>query len=175
MGKLLSGRYGHEPNAESVALTLKECNQKLNLKPSDFVSEGPPAFFKKSFGSFGKYLLFLVDPEEVADNPIWRPGYYLLPLSAADVLEALERHKHAGLAAGDKLPIEWEVDEEQAEPPTLIKDRALKWASDAQPLFFICGCPNLLLRMDPPWALRRRWRARLRCPRRCQPTLTKLF
>ena len=90
MGKLLSGRYGSQPDAESIALSLRDCNQKLNLKPSDFVSEGHPKFFEKAFGAAGRYLLFFAEDDDVQGNPIWRRGYYLLPLEAKDVLAALD-------------------------------------------------------------------------------------
>ena len=172
MGKLLSGRYGFQPDAESVPLSLRECNQKLNLTPSDFVSEGEPKFFKKAFGAGGRYLLFWVPAGEVKDSPIWKPGYYLLPLEAKDVLSALERHKGAALKEGPILPIEWD-DEDEA--PIAVKERALRWAAASQPLFFRCTCKNLELRLYSPWAMRRRWKARLRCPKRCQPALMTLL
>jgi hypothetical protein len=172
MGKLLSGRYGAEPDAESIALSLKECNQKLNLKPSDFVSEGPPKFFEKAFGASGRYLLFLADAEDIQGNPIWKTGYYLLPLEAKDVLSALERHKNAGSPGQTVLPIEWD---RESTAPEDIKEKAMEWAVASQPLFFICICKQLELRLYPPWALRNRWKARLRCPKRCQPALTTLL
>jgi len=172
MGKLLSGRYGFEPDAESIPLTLKECSQKLNLKPSDFVSDGPPTFFEKAFGASGRYLLFLADAVDVKDSPVWKTGYYLLPLEAKDVLAALEKHK-GGAAGGEKvLPIEWEAD---SDAPNEIKEKAMKWGKASQPLFFKCVCKNLELRLYPPWALRRRWKARLRCPKRCQPPMATLL
>ncbi len=80
MGKLLSGKYGAGPDAESIPLSLKECNQKLNMKPSDFVSEGTPKFFEKDFGAGGRYLLFLADAEDIKESSVWKVGYYLLPL-----------------------------------------------------------------------------------------------
>jgi len=172
MGKLLSGHYGSKPEAESIPITLKECSQKLNMKPSDFVSAGPPKFFVKAFGAGGRYLLFLADADEVAGSAIWKFGYYLLPLDAKDVLEALSKHKGRGPADSRIMPVEWETETDAPEP---VKQRALKWALDSQPLFFKCGCKSLRLRLQSPWALRRRWRARLRCPRRCQPPLTKLL
>ncbi len=172
MGKLLSGRYGSEPDAESISLSLRECNQKLNLKPSDFVSEGPPKFFEKAFGALGRYLLFLADEGDVKDSPIWKIGYYLLPLEAKDVLAALEKHKGGAADGGSVLPIEWET-EPEASPH--IKMKAMKWGKDSQPLFFKCTCKRLELRLYPPWGLRRRWKARLRCPKRCQPPLTTLL
>jgi hypothetical protein len=172
MGKLLSGHYGAEPDAESIALSLKECNQKLNLKPSDFVSEGPPKFFEKAFGASGRYLLYLADGEDVRGSPIWKTGYYLLPLEAKDVLSALEKHKNASTEGGTVLPIEWETESDASEQ---IKQKAMKWSIASQPLFFICVCKKLELRLYPPWALRRRWKARLRCPKRCQPALTTLL
>ena len=172
MGKLLSGRYGSEPDAESIPLTLKECNQKLNLKPSDFVSEGAPKFFEKAFGAAGRFLIFWSDPEEVKDSPVWKSGFYLLPLEAKDVLAALEKHK-TGVSDGRPiLPIEWETD---SDAPARIKEKAMSWGQESQPLFFNCVCKNLTIRLYPPWALRSRWKARLRCPKKCQPPLTTLL
>ena len=172
MGKLLSGHYGSEPDAESIALSLRECSQKLNLRPSDFVSEGPPKFFEKAFGASGRYLLFLTDPDDIQGSPVWKPGYYLLPLEAKDVLSALEKHKTGRSVADKVLPIEWET-ETNASPE--IKKKAMDWAIASQPLFFRCVCKKLELRIYPPWALRHRWKARLRCPKRCQPALTTLL
>ena len=173
MGKLLSGRYGSEPEAESIALSLKECREKLNLKPSDFVSEGPPKFFKKAFGAAGRYLLFLADGGDVAESPVWNTGYYLLPLAAKDVLAVLEKHKGGAAEAGEhRLPIEWEV---APEAPEAMKEKALQWGKASQPLFFKCTCKVLKLRLYPPWALRNHWKVRLRCPKRCQPALTALL
>ena|ERR1700687_2949455 len=172
MGKLLSGRYGSEPDAESVTLTLKECNQKLNLKPSDLVSEGPPKFFEKAFGASGHYLLFLADASDVKDSPIWKVGYYLLPLEAKDVLAALDKRKVSATDGRTVLPIEWET---EAVVPEAIKGKAMEWGKACQPLFFKCICKNLELHVYAPWALRRRWKARLRCPKRCQPQLTTLL
>jgi hypothetical protein len=172
MGKLLSGHYGAEPDAESMVLSLKECNQKLNLKPSDFVSEGAPKFFEKAFGASGRYLLFLADEKDVQESPVWKMGYYLLPLEAKDVLSALEKHKGKSAESGAVLPFEWEED---PEAPEEIKKRATKWAEASQPLFFKCTCKSLRLRLYPPWGLRRRWKVRLRCPKRCQPPLTALL
>jgi hypothetical protein len=172
MGKLLSGRYGSEPDAESISISLRECNQKLNLKPSDYVSEGAPKFFEKAFGASGRYLLFLADADDVKESPIWKTGYYLLPLEAKDVLAALEKHRGAAGGDGRVLPIEWEKDEEA---PAEIKKKAMEWGRASQPLFFRCVCKNLELRLYSPWALRRRWKARLRCPKRCQPPLTTLL
>jgi hypothetical protein len=172
MGKLLSGHYGHPPDAESIDISLKECNQKLNLKPSDFVSVGAPTFFKKAYGARGRYLLFLLPAEELEGNPIWKEGYYLLPLEAADVLDALERHKGKFQFAAEKLPIKIQYD---GTPPPKVVERAEKWADKSQPLFFKCRCTALELELIPPWALRRHWKARLRCPKRCVPPLTTLL
>src|SRR5882724_5390358 len=116
MGKLLSGRYGAEPDAESIELSLKECNQKLNLKPSDFVSEGSPKFFEKAFGAAGRYLLYLAEEKDVRGSPIWKMGYYLLPLEAKDVLSALEKHKGVASEGRTVLPIEWETESNASEP-----------------------------------------------------------
>src|SRR5688572_28003403 len=124
MGKLLSGRYGSESEAESMQITLRECNQKLGMKPTDFVSEGKPKFFEKAFGASGKYLIFLMDTRDVQDNPIWKFGYYLLPLEAKDILVALEKHKGGSVHAGQALPIQWEVEPEAA--PDIV-EKALKW------------------------------------------------
>ena len=172
MGKLLSGRYGALPDAQSETLTLRECNQKLGLTPSDFVSVGEPKFFKKAFGAGGRYLLFLLEADEIKDSAVWKPGYYLLPIEAKNVLAALGRHKGDKPNQGAVLPIEWD-DEDQA--PAAVKERAMRWAAASQPLFFKCTCQNLELRLYSPWAIRRRWKARLRCPNRCQPPLMKLL
>lgn len=170
MGKLLSGHYGRPPEAESMAeISLRECNQKLGLKPSDFVSEGPPAFFKKAYGTRSRYLLFLLDVSETPGNKIWRPGYYLLPLNAVDVLKALDATRKTVVGTIGLMPIELRTKETL---PDDVLARAQHWAQESQPLFFKCHCAYLELRVDPPWALRRRWRARLRCPSRCQPALT---
>jgi hypothetical protein len=171
MGKLLSGRYGSEPDAESISLSLRECNQKLNLKPSDFVSEGAPKFFEKAFGASGRYLLFLAGVDDVKENPIWKAGYYLLPLEAKDVLAALEKRKITAEGAR-VLPIEWEV---QPEGSPEIIEKAMQWGKASQPLFFKCVCKNLQLRLYPPWALRQRYKVRLRCPKRCQPPMSTLL
>jgi len=172
MGKLLSGKYGSGPDAESIPLSLKECNQKLNLKPNDFVSEGAPTFFEKSFGSSGRYLLFLTDEADVKDSSVWKTGYYLLPLDAKDVLAALDKRKGGASGEREILPIDWET---QVDSPEHIKAKAMTWARESQPLFFKCVCPRLSLRLYPPWALRQRWKVRLRCPKRCQPPLTTLL
>jgi len=172
MGKLLSGRYGSPPDAESITLTLKECSQKLSMKPSDFVSAGEPKFFEKAFGAAGRYLLFLANEEDVKDSQVWKAGYYLLPLESKDVLSALEKHKTSGGDDRPVLPIQWE--EESGASPE-IKKRAMEWGRMSQPLFFKCVCKNLSLRLYPPWALRNRWKVRLRCPKRCQPPLIALL
>jgi hypothetical protein len=172
MGKLLSGHYGSAPVAESIPITLKECSQKLNMKPSDHVSTGPPKFFEQDFGASGRYLLFLTEEDEVAGSAIWKFGYYLLPLDAKDVLAALAKHR-GGITQDPRIiPVEWEVESEAPEP---IKTRALKWAMESQPLFFKCACKSLQIRLQAPWALRKQWKARLRCPGRCQPPLLKLL
>lgn len=173
MGKLLSGRYGSKPEAESISISLVECNQKLSLKPSDFVSEGPPAFFEKDFGSSSRYLLFLADANDVKDSKVWRVGYYLLPLDAKDVLAAIDRRKDPASIGASVLPVEWEDLPESA--TDFIKKRALDWAAASQPLFFKCSCKKLHLRLYSPWALRKKWKARLRCPGKCQPPITTLL
>lgn len=170
MGKLLTGHYGEEPEAESISITLGECHQKLSLKPSDFVSEGPPRFFEKSFGTKGRYLLFFMDAKEVAGNPVWRAGYYLLPIEATEVLRALKGVKRA--PTGPILPVR--VEAEKAPPPEVQK-RVDDWVAQAQPLFFRCTCQYLELDVKPPWGLRRRWKLRLRCPDRCQPAQTTVI
>src|SRR5882724_9510019 len=109
MGKLLSGHYGSKPDAESVTISLRECNQQLNMKPSDFVSEGAPTFFEKAFGAAGRYLLFQADPDDIQGNPIWKVGYYLLPLEAKEVLAALQKTRKRGDEENTVLPIEWET------------------------------------------------------------------
>jgi len=172
MGKLLSGRYGSEPEAESIAISLRECNQKLGLKPTDFVSEGAPKFFEKAFGATGRYLLFLTETSDVKDNPIWKPGYYLLPLEAKDILKALDSRKGVEGSGHRVLPLEWDDDANASEE---IKEKAMAWGKASQPLFFKCICERLELRLYAPWALRKRWKARLRCARRCQPVMTTLL
>jgi hypothetical protein len=174
MGKLFTGHYGRPPEAESVPLPLADASQKLGLKPSDFVSEGPPAFFHKAFGAPGRYLVFLTEPEEIRGSPVWKLGHYLLPLAAADVLKTLEKSRQAAAAGGDhrELPIRAEI---ETAPPPDVRERLDSWVAKAQPLFFKCGCDHLELKVVAPWGLRRRWKARLRCPARCQPALLELF
>jgi len=170
LGKLLSGRYGEPPRAESVPLSLKDCSQRLGLKPSDFISQGEPNFFKKSFGAGGRYLIFLVEETDVQSSPVWKAGYYLLPLEAADVLKVFLPEKEPN--AGPALPVRVET---KGVPPEIIADRAKRWAEESQPLFFKCGCDYLELKLQAPWGLRRQWKAVLRCPKRCQPALTTLM
>jgi len=172
MGKLLSGHYGAPPESESIPLSLKECNQKLSLKPSDFVSEGAPKFFDKDFGASGRYLLFQTDDHDLKGASAWRPGYYLLPLEAKDVLSALKKHRGGQADETRVLPIELEA---SPETPRDIQHQALEWGKTSQPLFFKCRCDHLELRLYPPWALRHRWKARLRCPKRCQPPMTTVL
>src|SRR4051812_379591 len=107
MGKLLTGRFGQLPEAESVPITLRDCNQRLSLKPSDFISSGLPDFFNQAYGAKGRYLVFQVDDSEVSNNPIWKPGYYLLPLEAAEVLRAFNQKRGAAPGA-TVLPVEVE-------------------------------------------------------------------
>ncbi len=76
MGKLLSGRYGASPDAESMTLSLSECSQKLNMKPSDFVSVGPPKFFEKNYGTAGRYLLFQAEPSDIKESAVWKAGFW---------------------------------------------------------------------------------------------------
>jgi hypothetical protein len=155
-------------------LSLLDASRKLGLTPSDFVSEGPPNFFKKTFGAPGRYLLFYMEKDESKASPIWKPGYYLLPLEAADVLRVLEKNREAAYAAGDRraLPIRMEA---QETPPPGVQKRLDAWVAHVQPLFFKCGCEYLNLKLDPPWGIRHRWKALLRCPRRCQPALKALI
>jgi len=167
MGKLLTGRYGEEPEAESMEIPLKDCHTRLGMKPSDFVSEGPPKFFRRSFDAGGRYLVFLLNESEAAGNAIWKPGYYLLPMEALNALKAFGKNAAAG---GRKLPVNVEC---KVEIPPEVGQRALKWSEECQPLFFKCKCDHLELKLDAPWALRRRWRARLRCPDRCQPVMSE--
>jgi len=60
------------PDAESIEISLKECNQKLSLKPSDFVSAEPPTFFIRHSVP-GTYLLFQLLPEELRKIRSGRP------------------------------------------------------------------------------------------------------
>jgi len=172
MGVLLSGHYGQPPEAESGRLTLQQCMIRLGMKPTDFVSEGEPDFFNKRYGAKGRYLLFRAETEEVKGSPVWRAGYYLLPLDAIDVLAAFERKGDSGANAitGDKI-LAVEV-ESKASVPEDILARAKTWGNSSQPLFFTCKCDHLELYLTAPWGLRRRWKAKLRCPDRCQPPLT---
>ena len=174
MGKLLTGHFGRPPEAESVTLPLLDASRKLGLTPSDFVSTGPPNFFKKAFGAPGRYLVFYMEKDESQMSPIWKPGYYLLPLEAADVLRVLEKNREAAYAAGDRraLPIRMEA---KKTPPPGVQQRLDAWVAYVQPLLFKCGCDYLELKLAAPWGLRKRWKANLRCPRRCQPALTTLL
>ncbi len=172
MGKLLSGRYGSKPEAESIALSLNDCAQQLNMKPSDFVSTGEPKFFEEKFGSSTRYLLFLLEAAEVKESSVWKPGYYLLPLEAKDVLAAIQKRGRVHRADDIVLPFDWE---DEADAPEPIKTRAIAWGKESQPLFFKCSCKRLQMRLYAPWAMRKRWKARLRCPGRCQPSITTLL
>jgi hypothetical protein len=171
MGKLLIGHFGRPPEAESVTLTLSECHQRLGLKPSDFVSSDAPPFFHKSKGAKGKYLVFELEVKEVQDMAVWRPGYYLLPLEAADVLKAFSKQEAARRGSG-KRPYDIVF---KKQPPEDVLDRAQRWADESQPLLIQCRCPSLLLKMDAPWAVRRRWSIKLTCEKRCQPPLKTLI
>jgi len=173
MGKLLSGRYGNEPEAESIELPLRDCHMKLGLKPSDFISVGEPDFFNKAYGASGHYLVYRLHAKEVEGSPLWKAGYYLLPIQAADVLKAFEKSKLRISGPREYLPVEHE-DPETVIPPEVLK-RAHHWTQESQPLFFRCGCDKLQLKIFVPWGLRRRWKARLRCPGRCQPALSTLL
>jgi hypothetical protein len=173
MGILLSGRYGHPPEAESGRISLSDCVLRLGLKPSDFISQGEPVFFEKAFGTRSRYLLFKTESGEAEGQAAWKSGYYLLPLEAAEVLAMLEKNKQGILSATtQKLP--YEIESEKA-PPADVLERTQRWADQCQPLFFKCQCVRLELRLDAPWGLRRRWRVRLRCPGRCQPAMVKLI
>src|SRR5215469_7000062 len=130
MGKLLTGRYGEEPEAESIDVSLKDANQRLAMKPSDFVSEGPPRFFRHSFEAGGRYLVYLLAAEEIAGNPIWKPGYYLLPMKATDALKLFQKGK-PDQAGRRILPV---TVESREEVPPDIMDRARRWADQCQPL-----------------------------------------
>jgi hypothetical protein len=171
MGKLLVGHFGKKPDAESTTISLSDCHQRLGLKPSDFVSSDPPPFFKHTHGAKGRYLVFELDKKEIGDAAVWRQGYYLLPLEAADVLQAFGKMKR-DKTDFEKRPVEVEF---KAEPPSDVLERATQWADDSQPLFFNCRCAHLILRLDAPWALRKRWGARLTCKKRCQPPLKSLI
>lgn len=168
MGKLLIGRFGQEPDAESLTITLRDCHQRLGLRPSDFISSTPPDLFKEAHGAKGKYLVFKMDAEEIGGNVMWRDGYYLLPLEAADVLKVFQKVNLSTAAGGRIRPMDVEF---KVQPTADVLERARRWAEDSQPLFFQCHCPRLVLRLDAPWVVRRRWRARLTCPNRCQPAL----
>ncbi len=170
MGKLLTGRYGELPTAESTAMSLTECAQRLGMKPSDFVSEEEPKFFRKAFGVAGRYLVFVPEEKELVKMPVWKRGFYLLPIDAADVLRVSQQ----GVAASGapNLPVQLES---KVAPPENIAKAAHRWALEAQPRFFKCGCTFLELKLQAPWSFRSKWKATLRCPRRCQPALTTLL
>lgn len=174
MGKLLTGHYGGPPEAESVSLSLSDASQILGMKPSDFVSTGSPTFFSKAFGAPGRYLVFQAEAEEVEGRPAWKVGYYLLPLEAADVLKAMEKNRLSAMESGGHRILPVTVEMETA-PPAPVQERLNAWVAAAQPLFFKCSCDHLELKVAAPWGLRRRWKARLRCPKRCQPPLNELF
>lgn len=170
MGLLLTGKYGNPPEAESGRLSLQDCSVRLGLKPSDFVSVGEPAFFAEKFGTRGRYLVFRVAEEEVKGSPVWKAGYYLLPLDAIDVIAAMDRGRSGARASEAKrLPYDVEC---SVQPPPEVLRRVQQWVDQSQPLFFKCICERLQLRLDPPWGFRRAWKARLRCPGKCQPPLS---
>lgn len=165
MGKLFVGHYGNPPDAESATITLKDCHQRLGMKPSDFVSESEPPFFRKKHGAMGRYLVFLLEPQESAT--VWKAGYYLLPLEAADILKVFNKQQ---LVEGGAVKRPYQMECKEAPPPDVLK-RAERWADESQPLLFDCKCPELTLRLDAPHLLRRTWRIRLSCPKRCMPAL----
>src|SRR6185312_426015 len=138
--------------------TLSECHQKLGLKPSDFISEGPPTFFKKKYGTGAPYLLYVLDSEETACNPAWKAGYYLLPMDASDALKALDPKGRPAAPSEPPLPVR--LDSKELPPPA-VEEQAQRWAKECQPLFFHCGCTYLELHLNPPWGFRRQWKARL--------------
>jgi hypothetical protein len=174
VGKLLTGHYGEPPEAESTVISLNDCRQRLSLKPSDFVSGGAPDFFRKSYGTKGRYLLFLIDEKEAQGNAVWKAGYYLLPMEAAEVLRVFRRNQNqtAATTGGRVLRVDIECKET---PPEPIMERAKKFARDSQPLFFTCKCDHLEMKLSPPWGFRREWKAKLACPDRCQPVLNTAF
>ncbi len=168
MGKLLVGHYGGPPEAESIVISLKECHQRLGLKPSDFVSPEEPNFFRKQHRAVGKYLVFYAEPKEVSEAAVWQTGYYLLPLDAADALKVFDKNKIIQGGGGQQRPIEIEC--KTAVPDDVMK-RAQRWNEQSQPLLFQCHCSQLLLKLDAPSLIRRHWKARLTCRKRCQPDL----
>jgi hypothetical protein len=167
MGKLLIGHYGRPPEAESVEIALRDCHQRLGLKPSDFVDAEEPSFFKKAHRATGKYLVFYVDAAEIREAAVWKPGYYLLPLEAADVLRAFSGKNFAG-SRSDIRPSQI-ISKDPA--PEDVLQRARRWAEASQPLLIHCHCPEVIIKLDSPWTFRRRWRVRLTCAKRCQPPL----
>jgi hypothetical protein len=168
MGKLLTGRYGNPPGAESTEIALRDCYQRLGMKPTDYVSAGEPKFFKHAFGATGRYLVFLVESAEIGSNPVWKPGYYLLPIDALDVLKTFDR-KHLPDDGRRRLRVDFDAPEGM---PADVRERANRFAEESQPLFFKCTCDHLEMKIKAPWGLRRRWKAQLKCPKRCQPALT---
>jgi hypothetical protein len=169
MGKLLIGKYGQPPDAESVTISLRDCHQRLGLKPSDFVSSEDPNFFHRRVkGALGRYLVFQLEASEIQDAAVWRPGFYLLPLDAADVLNAFSKQEVARASKGSARP--YELESKQPLPDDVLA-RAQQWAERSQPLLFKCHCAKLVLKMEGPTFLRRYWKARLTCRKRCQPAL----
>jgi hypothetical protein len=166
MGKLLVGHYGQPPEAESISLTLKDCHQRLSLKPTDFVSAEEPDFFKKARHATGKYVVFQADLTDVREAAVWKVGYYLLPLGVPEVLRMFNKQDVARAGGGNRRPME--VESKDTPPPDVL-ERAQRWGDQAQPLLIQCHCPQLLLKLDAPMLFRRHWRVRLTCRKRCQP------
>jgi len=171
MGKLLIGRYGSKPNAESTSLSIKDCHLKWGLKPSDFVSLDTPPFFKDSDNARGMYLVYKAEPEDLGSTPQWRAGYYLLPVDPAAHMNAILGQENVAVSTA-KRPVHLES---KNDVPPEIQERALAWASHSQTMLFSCACTSLTLKLSSPWSLRRRWEAKLVCPNRCQPALKSVI
>jgi hypothetical protein len=168
MGKLLVGHYGGPPEAESISISLRECHQRLGMRPTDFVSAEEPPFFHKKHKSVGKYLVFQADATDVQEAAVWRPGYYLLPLDAAEVLRAFNKADVLRKGAANQRPFDIEC---KSPVPSDVLQRVEHWNEQSQPLLFQCHCPQLVIRLDPPTFIRRRWKVRLGCRKRCQPPI----
>ena len=166
MGKLLIGRYGEEPSAESIPMSLKDCHLKLGLRPTNYVSEGEPDFFNESDGAFGKYLVFKADAEDMT-GPLWKPGYYLLPVDPGQALNLLKGVDRTPLS-GRRRPVQLQAPEDV--PPEVLT-RAKAWVEQTQSSLMDCECATLEGRVKPPFGLRRQWNVSLGCPKRCQPVL----
>jgi hypothetical protein len=173
MGKILVGRFGQPPEAESIPISLRDCHQRLGMKPTDFISAEPPSFFEKKVkGAMGRYVVFQAEVTETKDVAVWQTGYYLLPLDAVDVLKAFNRQDVIRGGGGTVRPFKIE----SKKPLTdAVSQWVPQWVERSQPLLLKCRCPELQVTLDAPTFIRKRWKARLSCPKKCQPVIKALF